>query len=44
MHLQDQECLELRKERDKKEEQLRSVFSGFEAKRDEAPYTKSRNP
>lgn len=43
MHLQEQECLELRKERDKKEEQLRSVFSGFEGKHDEAPSTKSRN-
>lgn len=43
MLFQEQECSDLRKERDKKEEKLRSVFSRLEAKDAEVQYTKSAN-
>ncbi|KAL6979922.1 hypothetical protein U1Q18_021577 [Sarracenia purpurea var. burkii] len=39
----EQDCLQLRKERDKKEEQLKSVFSQIEAKELEALCRKSKN-
>lgn len=39
----EQECLELRKERDEKEEKLKNVYSQMEAKGAEVHYLKSRN-
>lgn len=43
IHFQEQECLELRKERDEKEEKLKNVYSQMEAKGAEVHYLKSRN-